>query len=82
MSSLLISAGHIDLPGYKYGFIGGATGRFMDMVLFTGNIDGHPDRNRIHEFIKSRGLKAKILSNHRLLDTGSILVIPGEASGT
>ena len=75
MSSLLIGAGHVDLPGYKYGFIGGATGRFMDMVLFTGDIDGHPDRNRIHEFIESRGLKVKILSRQRVLDTGSILVV-------
>lgn len=75
MNSLLISAGHVDLPGYNYGFIGGATGRFMDMILFTGSIDGHPDKNRIHEFIESRGLKVKILSDSKVLDTGSILMV-------
>lgn len=75
MSSLLISPGHVELPGYQYGFIGGASGRFMDMVLFTGSIDGHPDRNRIHEFIESRGLKVKVLSKLKVLDTGSILII-------
>lgn len=75
MNSLLISTGHVDLPGYKYGFIGGATGRFMDMVLFTGHIDGHPDRESIYEFIESRGLKVKVLSNLKVLDTGSILVV-------
>ncbi|HPS58072.1 MAG TPA: hypothetical protein PK514_08190 [Spirochaetota bacterium] len=75
MSSLLIGAGHVDLPGYKYGFIGGATGRFMDMVLFTGSIEGHPDRDRIHAFIESRGLKVKILSQQKVLDIGSIIII-------
>ena len=75
MDSLLISPGHVDLPGYRYGFIGGAAGRFMNMVLLTGTIDGHPDRDRIHEFIESRGLKVKVLSKQRVLDTGSILVV-------
>lgn len=75
MNSLLISPGHVDLPGYNYGFIGGASGRFMDMVLFTGSIDRHPDRNRIHEFIEARGLKVKVLSKQKVLDTGSILII-------
>jgi len=75
MDSLLISPGHVDLPGYNYGFIGGAAGRFMDMVLFTGSIDGHPDRDSIHEFIESRGLKVKVLSKLKVLDTGSILIV-------
>lgn len=75
MHSLLISPGHVDLPGYNYGFIGGATGRFMDMVLFTGSIDGHPDRDSIHEFIESRGLKVKVLSKLKVLDTGSVLIV-------
>lgn len=74
MDSLLITPGHVDLPGYKHGFAGGATGRFMDMVLFTGSIDLHPDRDNIHEFIESRGLKVKVLSKLKMIDTGSIVV--------
>ena len=75
MDILLVQQGHVELPGYKYGFLGGASGRFMDMIMFTGTIDGHPDRDRIHEFIERRGLKVKILSTGKVLDTGSILVI-------
>jgi len=75
LDSLLISPGNIDLPGYKYGFIGGAAARFAEMVLFTGSIDGHPDRNKIHEFIESRGLNVRILSKQQVLDIGSLLFV-------
>ena len=74
MDSLLISAGHVDLPGYSYGFIGGASGRFMDMVLLTGNMDSHPDREKIYGFIEERGLKVKLLSEEKAVDIGSILI--------
>ncbi len=74
IDSLLINPGYIKLPGYKYGFIGGASGRFENLILFTGNIDHHPDRELIYCFIESRGLSVKLLSDEPALDAGSILI--------
>lgn len=36
IDSLLITPGFIDLPGYKHGFIGGASGRFNKTILLSG----------------------------------------------
>lgn len=72
--SLIISPGHINLPGYKYGFIGGAAGKFDNMVLITGSIDHHPDRDRIYSFIEAKGLSVMLLSDEPACDSGSILI--------
>ncbi len=73
--SLLIEPGYIDLPGYDYGFIGGASGNYDNKILLTGRIDHHPDFIRISDFIEMRGIELKILSENRAVDTGSILII-------
>lgn len=75
LDSLLIDEGHIDLPGYKYGFIGGASGKFGDTIYFTGTIMHHPDHERIEQFIRSKGMNIKNLSDQRLFDSGSIFFI-------
>jgi len=75
LDSLLIESGYIDLPGYDYGFIGGASGKFNNTILLTGTISHHPDYIRILDFIEARGLELKILSRNRATDTGSILII-------
>jgi len=72
--SLLISPGYIDLPGYKYGFIGGATGIFSNSIVITGNIDHHPDRDNIYRFIEDRCMTIKLLSDEPASDTGSLLI--------
>jgi len=75
IDSLLISSGYIDLPGYKYGFIGGASGSFLDTIYLTGSIDHHPDKELIIQFIKSKMMKLKILSDKKIFDGGSIFFI-------
>lgn len=72
--SIIITPGYIDLPGYKYGFLGGASGRFNDTILLTGSIDHHPDRDRIYNFIESKGLSVTLLSDEPAYDAGSILI--------
>jgi len=74
LDSLLISPGYFILPGYKYGFIGGASGRFINNILFTGSIDHHPDRNKIFNFIGARGLDIIFLSDAPAVDTGSLMI--------
>lgn len=75
IDSLLITQGYIDLPGYNYGFIGGASGRYLDTIFLTGSIDHHPDCKNIIKFIETRGLKLKIHSDQKIFDSGSIFFI-------
>lgn len=73
LSVLLIQQGHILLPGFNYGFIGGCAGRVGDTVIFHGNLSAHPDGLRIKEFIRERNLKVKEFLEFPLTDIGSIL---------
>ncbi|OIO34530.1 MAG: hypothetical protein AUJ70_00825 [Candidatus Omnitrophica bacterium CG1_02_40_15] len=71
--SLHIRPGYIKLPGYKTGFIGGASGSHKNKIFFTGSLKNHPDGRLIREFIEKRGKKVVELSSGRLYDVGSIL---------
>ena len=75
VSSLLISPGYVALPGYEYGFIGGASGMFEDRVFFTGSLHGHPDSAAIIDFIESCDKKAVFLTEEPLIDLGSLLIV-------
>ena len=70
---LLIRPGYVKLPGYKTGFIGGASGVHKDRVFFVGSLKNHPDEQRIREFMEKRGKKIIELYDGRLFDIGSIL---------
>jgi hypothetical protein len=72
---LHITGGHIELPGYQYGFIGGASGVFGDTLYLTGSINHHPDMQEIYGFVESKGKSLMILSSERVTDTGSIFFI-------
>jgi hypothetical protein len=75
ITSLLIESGVIELPGYQYGFIGGATGTLNDAVLFTGKISQHRDYKKICEGIEQTGKKIIHLSEENAVDLGTIFVI-------
>ena len=70
---LLVSPGHVLLPGYKTGFIGGCSGRIGSEVIFNGDLSAHPDFEIIRRFIQSRGLKCTWFEAYPLTDIGSIL---------
>lgn len=70
---LLISQGHVALPGFRYGFIGGASGRIDDTILFEGDASAHPDFEAIKEFIGSKGLEISYDKEMPLTDIGSIV---------
>jgi hypothetical protein len=72
---LLISPGHVSLPGFPYGFLGGASGRLKDEIIFNGDLTRHPDFERIVTFIEERGLKPVWFSEYPLEDIGSIIQI-------
>ena len=71
--ALLISPGHVRLEGYNTGFIGGASGRVGDEIIFSGDLSAHPDFLAIKDFIEDRGLKCKWFPEFPLTDIGSII---------
>ncbi|MBO4971501.1 MAG: hypothetical protein J6D45_01675 [Clostridia bacterium] len=75
LRTLEISSGGIDLPGYNYGFIGGACGFDGKNIYFCGDIDTHPDANRIKEFAEENRVGIVSLGRHRLYDVGSIFFV-------
>ena len=72
MNVLQISPGNIDLPGYEYGFIGGSAFKISaDKLAFTGNLNMHPDRNKIFDFLKFRNVEPVFLTENPVFDIGS-----------
>ena len=70
---LLVDAGHVLLPGFNRGFIGGCCGRIGDDIWFNGDIKMHPDCKRIESFIRSCGFGIIYVSDRPLNDIGSII---------
>lgn len=73
--ALFISDGHISLPPYSHGFIGGATGTTDDAVYFCGSLKHHPNGKEIRLFIEDRGKAVIELCDSPLFDIGGILFI-------
>ena len=76
---LQIQEGHITLPGYDYGFIGGcasfAPRGGMNTVFFCGDISEHPDAPKIERFCNLHKFDTVNLHDNRLFDTGTIFMI-------
>ena len=76
---LQIAEGHISLPGYNYGFIGGCTSFAprggTDTVFFCGDLHRHPDCTKINNFCQTHGFRILSLSNADLCDVGTIFII-------
>lgn len=70
---LLISVGNVKLKNFSYGFLGGASGKIGDSIIFNGNLSEHPDYQKIENFILSRGLNLKYFESYELEDIGSII---------
>lgn len=72
---LRISAGNIVLDGFDYGFIGGASGKLDEStVIFFGNVENHPDFNKIEQFCKTHNSNIEILCKDMpLTDIGGIV---------
>jgi hypothetical protein len=74
---LLVQPGHVSLPGFSTGFIGGASGRVGRRIVFHGNLKCHPECSQIIEFIEARGLETIWFEEFPLTDIGSAI----ESSG-
>ncbi|NLY82019.1 MAG: hypothetical protein GX078_04480 [Clostridiales bacterium] len=70
---LQIKPGHVILPGMRIGFLGGASGRLGDEIIFNGDLDSHPDATTIKAYVESRGLKCVWFKDYPLVDIGTII---------
>ena len=70
---LQILPGHVLLPGFPEGFLGGASGRVGRNVVFCGDIKTHPEHERIAQFIRARDLNVVSFPGQPLLDIGGII---------
>lgn len=70
---LLIRPGHVKLRRFPYGFLGGASGRVGETILFNGDLSAHPDYQPIKSFVRARGLDLIFFKEYELEDIGSII---------
>lgn len=69
---LLIAPGYVNLPGFDYGFIGGAAFKIAkNKLAFTGRLDRHPNRTEIFDFLSARGIEPVFLTDEPVFDIGS-----------
>ena len=71
---LLITPGFVSLPGFSYGFLGGACFKIAsDIIAFTGTLDRHPDQYRILSFLNVHGINPVYLTSDPVFDIGSAI---------
>lgn len=76
MDSLIISPAYVDLDGFDYGFIGGASFKLSDNeIAFTGNLDRHPDRDKILNFLSLHNIIPVYITENDAFDIGSAIQI-------
>lgn len=72
---LEIGKGHIQLDNADHGFIGGASGfdNKRNTLFFCGNLQHHPDEDRIRDFCSKYNTEIINLSDDNLTDIGGII---------
>ena len=74
IETLRITPGHILLPGYSTGFFGGCCGKIApDVMAFAGQLESHPDGQRIRGFLRAHNVREVELFEGSLLDVGGLL---------
>ena len=71
---LQIENGGVELEGFDYGFIGGSS--FMikpGKIAFTGNLDMHPDKKIIFDYLEKRQIEPVFLTSQPIFDIGSFI---------
>lgn len=77
MDVLKISPGHINLEGFDYGFIGGASFPLdRNRIAFTGRLSEHPDEARIMAFLEQHDVEPVFLTRTPIFDIGGAVTLP------
>ena len=72
---LEITSGYVKLECKEYGFLGGATGFYNGTLYVAGDLKNHPDYIKIENFCKEKCIEICCLSNDKLADIGSIIIV-------
>lgn len=72
--------GEINLDGYDYGFIGGASAVYENEVFFFGDLSLHTQGDNIASFCESHGFSVISLSSAPLYDYGGAIILPDISS--
>lgn len=77
---LLLQSHAVRLPGYDYGFIGGASCDIYErngsrQLLFLGCIEAHPEYQKIFDFCQTHDVMPISLSKEPLTDWGSVYIV-------
>lgn len=75
LSSLLVDASSVILPGFNHGFIGGCCGIIDKTVYFTGKLNTLKEGSDVKDFILQAGYEIVELGSGPLFDCGSIFFI-------
>ncbi|MCC8358198.1 MAG: hypothetical protein LJU34_10325 [Oscillospiraceae bacterium] len=76
MDVLEITPGYIDLAGFDYGFIGGASFKLGEnTVAFTGPLDRHPNGTEVLAFLANHSVKPVFLTNDPIFDIGGAVAL-------
>lgn len=76
LEALRVAPGFFDLPGYEYGFIGGASFKLSpDKLVFTGDISAHPDAEKIVRFVRAHGVEPVYITRDKPIDIGGAVVL-------
>jgi len=68
--------GDIQLNGYNYGFIGGASVKLNEReILFFGDISDITDKKNVINFLARYNINAIFIENKKLNDIGSALIL-------
>lgn len=70
IDALKITPGFVELSGYDYGFIGGASGEIDGILTFFGDVSKHPDFENIKNFCEF-----DFICDFPLTDVGTIYCI-------
>ncbi len=73
IDTLKIHSGFVKLKGFDCGFLGGASGRVDNEIVFNGALSRHPDFSAICNFIADRGLEVRFFPEYELEDIGSVI---------
>lgn len=69
-----VTYGHVSLPGYDTGFIGGASFSANNTLYFLGDVSRHPDFKLIVSNANAFGREVVSLSDEPLFDAGCIYI--------
>jgi hypothetical protein len=75
LKTILVSNENIQIEYYDKGFIGGTTGIIGNIIFFTGSLKHYSWGKKLRKYIEQQNFEIIELSNEKLLDCGTIILI-------